>query len=60
MIKKLNHTKFMKIKLFYENEMKENLYHSKKVDLMDQFDSYYMKVICREVAFIKNEVIYLR
>jgi hypothetical protein len=31
MVKKLNYTIFMDLKVFYENDMSENLYHFKKV-----------------------------
>ena len=34
MVKKLNYTIFLGIKHFYEEEMKENLYHWKKVLLL--------------------------
>jgi len=45
MIKKLNYTIFMDLKEFYEEEMKENLYHWKKVELMSKFTHKFMLVL---------------
>ena len=47
MIKKLNYTIFMDLKEFYEEEMKENLYHWKKVELMGKFNHKFMRVLAQ-------------
>ena len=60
MIKKLNYTIFMEIKTFYEHQMRENLYHNKKVHFMKKFGHGYMEVLSMELPQIYHESIYLR
>lgn len=45
MIKKLNYTIFLEIKEYYEQEMKENLYHPKKIHLLQLFTKHYLQVL---------------
>ena len=54
MIKKINYTVFMDIKTFYEKEMKENLYHWKKWELMSKFDYDFLRVLSKELPHIEH------
>jgi hypothetical protein len=50
----------MKIKEFYEEQMKENLYHSKKVTLMKMFDKNFLQILSQEIEMTQHEAVHLR
>lgn len=60
MVKKLNYTIFLEIKEFYEQEMRENLYHPKKVTLLRMFTDNFLQVLSEEIEMTHHEAIHLR
>jgi hypothetical protein len=60
MVKKLNYSIFMEIKEYYEKEMKENLYHPKKVTLLNTLTDHFVEVLSEEVEMTHHEAVHLR